>query len=204
VSAAAYRILAVALLLLPTTVVAQQRISPRPGDGGGHLPQHIRDQLWPERELTPVEQQLKHQVVTLGDSLTRIDATGAQIERHFRAGASAGMVRSSARTLATDCARAGRTTGPVIGFASTLTTNDAKWGEPAVRNWRSALAELAQQLDTCRQRAGDVAADSAPPSAEHLVQASQRIGQALVTYRRVEQALIATLRIQISPIKQAR
>jgi hypothetical protein len=194
------------VLAVPAALVSQQVIQPQSGGSKGwdNLPDHVRSQLWPERELSPVEQQLKDQVIILTDSLRRVDAIGVQIERNFRGAASIAMVRSNARELAAACARAGRTTEPAIAFAATLSTSDTKWGEPAVRGWRSGLADLARHLGTCEAKATAMVADSVVPSAERLAQVASQVGQGLVDYRRTEQALIATLRIEISPIRQSR
>jgi hypothetical protein len=204
VKVASHRLLAAALILWPALASAQRVQSPRPGGAGPVLPPHVAAQLWPERELSPVEQELKQHVTVLGDSLTRIDAMGSMIERQSRSGASAGIVRSSARTLRDDCARAGRTSAPVVSFAATLSTNDAKWGEPAVRGWRSGLAALTQQLTACEEALQGLSERATAEDVERLQRVSQRTGQALSDYRRTEQALIRTLKIEISPIKRSR
>jgi len=192
-------------LVVPVGAAAAQQVnSPRPGGARPDLPPHVQAQLWPERELSPVEQELKTHVTALSDSLTRIDATGAQIDRHFRAGANAAMARSSARTLATDCARAARTAQPAVQFAATLSTNDAKWGEPAVRGWRSGLAELMRQLSSCEQGANALTNAADGVSNERLAALATRVGQSLVEYRRTEQALLRTLKIDIDPVKKTR
>lgn len=201
--AVATRLFALALLAAPATAAAQQVIpSPRPGGSAPRLPPHIASQLWPERELSPTELELKNHVITLGDSLTRVEATGAQVERHFRSGASTAVVRSSARNLASDCVRAGRTTGPVGQFAATLSTSDPKWGEPAVRAWRLGLTELARQLTGCEQGASAIVS-ATDVSAERLATVADRVGRALVEYRRSEQALLRTLKITIDPGEKA-
>lgn len=198
------RLLVLAALVMPTGAAAAQQVtSPRPGGAPPDLPPHVQAQLWPTRELSPVEQELKNHVMTLTDSLTRIDATGAQIERHFRAGANAALARSAAHTLAADCARASRTAQPAIQFAATLSTSDAKWGEPAVRGWRSGLAELVRKLATCEQGASALASADGE-SNEPLAALATRVGQALVDYRRSEQALLRTLKIDIDPVKKTR
>jgi hypothetical protein len=199
----ASRFLVLALLLAPAVAPAQVN-SPRPGGAPPTLPSHIQAQLWPDRELSPLEQQLKNHVVTLADSLTRIDAVGSRIDRSLRSAASPAMIRSNARVLAGDCSSAGRATAPIIPFAETLVTNDAKWGEPAVRGWRSALGTLAQELAVCEQSAAALAEAEVAPSAERLEQNASRIRRALVTYRRAEQGLIRTLKIEIDPAKKTR
>jgi hypothetical protein len=207
VNAVTAKALTLALLLAPAGVAAQgapNMPSPRPGGAGPALPPHVQAQLWPERELSPVEQELKQHVTTLGDSLVRIDATGAMIERQSRAGASAAIVRSSARNLAADCSRAGRAAVPATSFAATLSTNDAKWGEPAVRGWRSGLATLGRDLSACERAANAFVETGTAADADALRDVSHRVGQGLVTYRRSEQALLRTLKLSIEPVKKGR
>ena len=123
------RLFVVAALVAPMSALAAQQVtSPRPGGGPPNLPPHVQAQLWPTRELSPAEQELKTHVTALTDSLTRIDATGTLIERNFRSGASVAMARSAARSLTIDCARAARTAQPAVAFAATLSTSDPKWG----------------------------------------------------------------------------
>jgi hypothetical protein len=206
VNAVTARLLTLALLVAPAGAAAQtpNMPAPRPGGSGPALPPHVQAQLWPERELSPVEQELKQHVTTLGDSLTRIDATGAMIERQSRSGASAAIVRSSARNLATDCARAGRAAVPATTFAGTLSTNDAKWGEPAVRGWRSGLANLGRDLSACERAATAFVASGSATDADALREVSQRVGQGLIAYRRTEQALLRTLKLDVQPGNKSR
>ncbi len=201
----ALRALALVVLVAPLTATAQSSVtSPRPGGPGPDLPPHVREQLWPERALSPVEAELKQHVVVLTDSLRRIDAIKAQIDRQTRAGTNAGIVRSSARTLASDCARGNRTMGPVQNFAGGLTTSDPKWGDPAVRDWRNGLAALTRALTTCEQAATALIDKATAEDSERLQAVSERASQALVAYRRTEQGLLNTLKISIDPAKRDR
>ena len=205
-TAVAPRWLMLALLIVPVGAAAQgppiER--PRPGGGAPAIPEHVRAQLWPERQLSPVEQELKDHVTLLSDSLTRIDATGSQIARQARAGASAAIVRASARALTGDCARAARATGPVSAFAATVTTGDAKWGEPAVRSWRSGLTQLSRDLAQCERAASAMIEGATSADGEKLQAVSTRVGQALLAYRRSEEALLRTLQISIDPLRKTR
>lgn len=200
------RLVTFAVLIAPLGVNAQapNMPSPRPGGSGPALPPHVQAQLWPERELSPVEQELKRHVTALTDSLTRVDATGALIQRQSRAGASTAIVRSSARNLANDCARAARATTPATAFAGTLSTNNAQWGEPAVRGWRTGLATLARDLGACERAASGFVTSGKAEDAEALRQVSERVGQGLVAYRRTEQALLRTLKIDATPGSKSR
>lgn len=199
------RLFVVATLVAPMSALAAQQVtSPRPGGGPPNLPPHVQAQLWPTRELSPAEQELKTHVTALTDSLTRIDATGTLIERNFRSGASVAMARSAARSLTIDCARAARTAQPAVAFAATLSTSDPKWGEPAVRAWRAGLGELVRQLGSCEQAAQAQVAGGTEPSHDQLAAIAARVGQALVDYRRSEQGLLRTLKIDMDPVKKSR
>ena len=59
------RLFVVATLVAPMSALAAQQVtSPRPGGGPPNLPPHVQAQLWPTRELSPAEQELKtHRLV---------------------------------------------------------------------------------------------------------------------------------------------
>jgi hypothetical protein len=196
------RRLTCALLVAPLTLTAQAVTSPRPGGAPLNLPPHIQAQLWPERQLSPVEQELKLHVTALGDSLTKVDATGAMIARQTRAGSSTGIVRSSARTLSGDCARVGRSVAPATTFAADLTTSDQKWGDPAVRAWRSGLAALSVQMTACERDA--TALVGGTPDGQRLHDVSLRASRAVADYRRTEEGLLRTLRMDVIPPRKSR
>src|SRR5688572_3937527 len=121
-------LLSLALIAVPAAAQAQQVIRPRPGQQGEiGLPPHVQEQLWPTRELSPVEQRLKDHATALFDSLGSVRATNARVARQTTANASPAIIRSASRALAGDCARAVRTAGPAAEFGATLSTDNARW-----------------------------------------------------------------------------
>lgn len=195
-------LLAIALIAVPAAAWAQQVITPRPGSQGEiGLPPHIREQLWPARELSPVEQQLKDHAITMIDSLGVLRATNAQVSRHTGSNASTAMLRAVSRTLAGDCARAGRTAVPASEFGATLSTNNAKWGDSAIQGWRDALTALSAAMTRCEQ---DATTQVESSDARQLAQIAQRADAAVVSYQRAEVALLNTLKIDIDPRKGRR
>jgi len=195
------RLLALLLVATPVVAAGQQVISPRPGQGEINLPPHVREQLWPKRELSPVEQQLRDHIVTMIDSIGVLRSTNAQIARHTSANASSAMLRSVTRSLVRDCARASRTTVPVAEFGATLSTNNAKWGDSAINNWRTALANFRNEMDRCER---DAQQQVESPDRDRLARVAQQAEAAVVTYQRAESALLNTLKIEIDPRRSHR
>ncbi len=195
---------AIVVIAVPALAVAQGGVhSPRPGTDGVRLPQHIQEQLWPSRELSPVEAELKRHVTTMADSLLRLDASVALLERQRRSQASGAVIRSTARALAADCARAGRTAVPVDSFAATLTTDNAQWGETALRNFRGSITELRRAMQGCSDGAGALANGSAAVSPERITAVADRATVAVRNYQAAEKALLRTLRIEMIPERKA-
>jgi hypothetical protein len=191
-----------ALVCLPALALSQVH-SPRPGGDGVRLPQHVEQQLWPTRELTPVEAELKQHVTTIGDSLRRLDASVALLERQRRSQASDAVIRSTTRTLAADCARAGRTAVPVDSFANTLRTDNARWGEPALRNYRDAITHLRRAMQGCSDAAAALATAREAVSPDRVTTIAEQATEAVRGYQTAEQGLLRTLRMDIYPDRKA-
>jgi hypothetical protein len=78
-------------------------------------------------------------------------------------------------------------------------------GTAAVRAWRSGLTALRRELSACETDASAVVVGASSGTAgERLTAVATKVGQALSEYRRTEQALIRTLKIEISPLKKSR
>ncbi len=178
--------------------VAAQR--PGAGNTADRLPPHVQSQLWPERELSPVEQELKDRVIVMRDTLTRVQATIATLQRQERSGATTGVIRSSARALAADCARSRRTAESMAGFAASLSTDDARWGEPAVQAFRSAVRDLIAAMGRCNTALAGHAEAATPDAARVLADASAA-GETVRKYDRAELDLLRTLKIRIDPTR---
>lgn len=197
---AVIRVLAVAALALPLTAAAQAAPnSPRGGDTRDHIPPHTRENLWPTRPLTPVEEALKQHILVLGDSIRAVEATHDQAARQQRAGSSVAVFRSTGRTLSGQCARAGRTVDPVIEFAGTLSTSDQRWGDRAVTRWRAALGELKSELGRCQSGATEELANSGDATPRKITAIAASARKVIADYRRAESDLINTLQIKVDP-----
>jgi hypothetical protein len=188
------------LCLIPSVLAGQGGVySPRPGQGGVQLPPHIQEQLWPTRELTPIEAELKSHVTTMADSLRRVDASTALLERQRRSRASDAVIRSTTRTLAADCARAGRTAVPVDSFAATLRTDNARWGEAALRAYRTSITELRRAMQACTTDATTLVDSKATVASDRALTIAERASAAVRGYHVAEHGLLRTLRMDTTP-----
>lgn len=185
--------LVIALAGLALPAAAQQ-----PGSNAKNLPPHVAGHLWPQRELSPVEQELKDRVVTMRDTLTRVHATVAMLQRQHRARAATGVIRSTARTLAADCARSGRLASSMAEFAATFSTNDPKWGEPSVRAYRTALDDLVAGMRRCNESV-TVQVEADEPNLDRLAAAGTQATEVVSRYDRAELDLFRTLKIRLDP-----
>lgn len=179
-------------------IVATPAAAQRPGSNAERLPPHVQQQLWPERELSETEQELHDRVVVMRDTLTRVHATIALLQRQHRSGAGAGVIRSTARTLASDCARAERTAGTMATFAADLSTDDTQWGEPSVRAFRAAIGDLVPAMGRCNTSLTDHAA-SDQPDGQQVVAEALRAEEVVNKYDRAERDLLRTLKIRVDP-----
>lgn len=185
---------ALAALCLAPALAAQA-----PGSGSANaLPPHLIGQLWPERELSPVEQELKDRVVRMQDSVATFHASHALLLRQRRGNASAGVLRSAVRSLGNECARMGRNGKEMASFAATLRTDNERWGETAVRAFRDALTGLDQAMARCdaamiRHR------DAETMDRERASADASAAADAVVAYERAEKGLLNTLKIRVDP-----
>jgi hypothetical protein len=192
------------LCLIPAALVGQGGVySPRPGQGGVQLPPHIEEQLWPTRELTPIEAELKAHVTHMGDSLRRVDAATALLERQRRSRASNAVIRSTTRTLAAECARAGRTAVPVDSFAATLRTDNARWGESALRSYRTSITELRRAMQACTTDASSLVAGQGTVASDRALAIAERASAAVRGYHVAETGLLRTLRMDTNPPRKS-
>lgn len=171
-----------------------------PGANAKDLPPHVVEQLWPERELTATEQELKDRVQVMRDSLTRIHATVSLLQRQQRSQASVGILRSTARALAADCARGGRNAESMSAFAASFATNDSKWGEPTVRAYQAALADMVGAMRRCTEA---VTAEVEDPDVAKLRAAANAADESVRRYDRAELDLFRTLKIRLNPREKA-
>ena len=178
--------LALLTVLLPTTLLAQQPTG---------LPAPDKS-LWPERPLSPPEEELRQAVVVLRDTLYAIDATAARLERGLEG--SPAVLRATGRTLNVECARGVRATGVMRSYATGLSTNNAKWGDAALTDFRKALVSLEAAMVSCDQ--GTAKAITANPVDGPALKAAQtRTVAAIRAYEGAVKGLLRTLDIPLDP-----
>lgn len=177
--------LALIAVLLPAPLLAQASGLPTPDKS-----------LWPERPLSPAEQELRDAVVVLRDTLYSVDATAARIERGLRG--SPAVLRATGRTLSADCARGARATGVMRTYAAGLSTDNAKWGEVALTDFRKALATLEAAMLSCDQTSAK-AIETNPVDGAALKSAQTSTVFAIRDYERSVKGLLRTLKIDLDP-----
>lgn len=158
------------------------------------LPKDIAASLWPERELSPVEIELRSRTIVLRDSLAIADAVVERIER-LSTGGSAAAVRSQTRALAGRCESVQREGRRMAEFAATLSTSDARWGDKAVATYRSSLTELDASMLKCRESARR---DDA--SIEDHRRTAEAVRAAIRSHERATTGLFKTLQIPLDPL----
>lgn len=167
---------AVAAVTIPTTSVAAQVT--RPG-------------LWPEKQLSPVQQELKLAVIVLRDTLRAVDATVARLERAHTAG-TLSVVASSGRTLAADCARAARGATVIQLKVRGHSTSDPR-GDLALARYRLSLDSLRRVMTACSTELAGMPAHSI------LVRAGSNARAAVGQYEVALDAMLRTLSIPLDP-----
>jgi hypothetical protein len=172
--------------LLPAPLLAQQ-------PSGLPVPDKS---LWPERPLSPAEQELRDAIVVLRDTLYTVDAVAARLERGLEG--SPAVLRATGRTLNAECARGARATGLMRAYAAGLSTDNAKWGEVALTDFRKALATLEAAMTDCGQ-ASAKAIESNPADADALKAAKTKTVAAIRDYERSVKGLLRTLNIPLDP-----
>lgn len=178
--------LALFTALLPTALLAQQPSG---------LPTPDRS-LWPERPLSPAEQELRTAIVVLRDTLYSVDATAARLERGLEG--SPAVLLSTGRTLNAECARGARATGVMRAYAAGLSTDNAKWGDVALTDFRKALASLENAMISCDQGTAKAIAVT-PVDGPALKLAQTKTVAAIRNYERSVKGLLRTLNIPLDP-----
>lgn len=172
--------------LLPAPLLAQQPSG---------LPAPDKS-LWPDRPLSPAEQELRDAVVVLRDTLYAVDATAARIERGLEG--SPAVLRATGRTLNAECARGARSTGIMRAYAAGLSTDNVRWGEVALTDFRKALVTLEAAMVSCDQATAKAIA-TLPVDAAALKAAQVKTVLAIRDYERSAKGLLRTLNIQLDP-----
>ena len=181
------------LTLAAGPLVAQQR------EASADLPPHVRAQLWPTRPLSPAEQELKDRVIVLRDSVAVLDGSVALLQRQQRGNAASGVLRSSGRRIATNCAAGHRAAEVMEAYARDLTTDNARWGETAVRTFRDGVGQLVRETAACERTLGEVLAADGAPDPERLAAVARAVERSTAIYTNAVNGLLNTLEIRIDP-----
>lgn len=153
-------------------------------------------ELWPERPLSPAEQDLRDRVVVLRDSLHAVEATAARLSRALRG--SSAVTLAAGRTLNSDCQAAARATAVMRDFSEGLSTNDSKWGDKALADFRTTLVKLERSMNSCD--ATTAKAVASPETDTKALGATQLQAVAAIRdYDRAVKGLLRTLNIPLDP-----
>jgi hypothetical protein len=169
----------------------------------GTIAPHIQSQLWPTRELSPAEAEFKTRVVAMRDSLIALSATIDQADRARRNRTTPAVLMSQTRALTASCSRVERNSKSFGEWAGTLSTNDSRYGEPAIRDFRRALDQLNAAVIHCRAESTRLTAapDSLDPDKVfYLLQATRPV---IAEYGRAAAALAKTLNIRIEATERS-
>lgn len=161
---------------LPTTSIAAQVTQPG---------------LWPEKPLSPVQHELKLAVIVLRDTLRSVEATATRLERAHAAGTTS-VVASTGRVLASDCARAARSTGVIQVHVKGHSTSDPR-GDLALARYRLSLDSLQRVMTTCSTELAGT------PTHSVLVRGGLKARAAVDQYEVALDAMLRTLSIPLDP-----
>lgn len=188
---------AVLALAVVATPLLAQAPTEKPRVGQGQKFKSKAEDLWPERTLSPAEQELKTKVIVLRDTLFAIDATAARLIRANEAGKGS-VVTASGRALGVDCARGVRATAVMSAHARGLSTSNKKWGDGALGTFRSALTDLDKALRRC-ETAGTIKAGDPIPSNAAFSEVATGTVAAIRRYEVAQKGLFKTLQIPLDP-----
>lgn len=181
-------------VLFASSLGAQQR------DPTAGIDPHVKAQLWPERRLDPPQQELKENVIVLRDTLAKVDGRAAVLQRQVRANNSMAVIKSSGRSINSRCVEAVRAAKAMSIYSQGLSTDDAKWGEPAVISFRNAVTALVAGMTTCAEDSGRLISAGANPEASQFASVATAARKAISDYTVSVNALLKTLRISIDPL----
>ncbi len=116
----------------------------------GVLESHVQSQLWPSRKLTAAETDFKDRVVAMRDTVISLQATVEQADRARRTRNSPAVLLSMSRAVGVSCSRVERNSEELKAFASGLSTDDQRFGEPAILRFRTAIDDMQRTMGRCR------------------------------------------------------
>ncbi len=151
--------------------------------------------IWPEKQLTAAQKDLKDAVVVLRDSLRAVQATSARLERAHLAGSGA-VLTSTARSLAADCERAARSASWVQERISGFSTSEER-GDAMLERYRRSLLTLQRDMTSCTTDA--TAALGQSSDGERLSKVRTVAVKATARYETTVEELMKTLGIPLDP-----
>ncbi len=182
------------LLALPLLPLAAQ--------GGGNskareLAPHIQSQLWPDRELTPPEQEFKDRIVMMRDTVIALRATIDRADRARRTRNTPAVLMSQTNALSRDCVRVGRNSAPLVEWSATLSTNDNQFGEPALKRFRSAIRAVDAAAARCQTETARLTGNRDGLDPDGVYRLLSELRPVLSEYDQAAIALAKTLKIRI-------
>lgn len=162
------------------------------------LENHVKDQLWPTRPLSAAESDFKGRVVAMRDTIIALQAVVEQADRARRTLHSPAVLLSQSREVGVACSRVERNSVELKRFASGLSTDDQRFGQPAIRRFQSAIDTLHRTSGTCRTSIDRlVAVDPSKVDPDKLLTVFNQIRTAAANYEVAAQGLAKTLDIRI-------
>ncbi len=152
--------------------------------------------LWPERPLSPPETELREAVIVLRDTLFSVEAVAVRLERGF--GGSPAVLLATGRAFHLECARGTRASAQMRTYAAGLSTDNAKWGDLALGDFRKSVAALEGAMKRCDEASAQ-AITVAPVDAEALRLTQVSAMKAIRDYQLSVKGLLRTLQIPLDP-----
>lgn len=187
--------------VISTAMLGGLLVAPLAAQGAnkqGTLEPHVQNQLWPTRKLSPAETDFKERVVAMRDTIISLQATVEQADRARRTRNSPAVVYSLSRSVGTSCGRVERNGRELKTFAAGLTTNDPRFGEPAIRRFRTAIDSLHRTMGRCQSSLDQITADGADKvDPDKILTVLNTVRSAMSNYLQAAEGLAKTLNIRI-------
>lgn len=162
------------------------------------LEPHVQNQLWPSRQLSPAETDFKDRVIAMRDTIIALQATVDQTDRARRNRNTPAVLASQTRATGVSCARVERNAADLRTFAAGLTTDDQRFGEPAIRHFRAAIDGLHRTMGRCSADLDRLLADGPDKlDPDKVLTVLNAVRTATTNYSQAAQGLAKTLNIRI-------
>lgn len=162
------------------------------------LDPNVQNQLWPSRKLSPAETDFKDRVVAMRDTIIALQATVEQADRARRTRNSPAVLASQSRVTGVSCARVERNAAELRSFAAGLSTNNERFGEPAIERFRTAIDDLHRTMGACTADLDRLVAngpDKLDP--DKVLDVLNAVRTATANYSKAAEGLAKTLNIRI-------